>query len=111
MQSKEIYGRRELLAPSKFKEPAHTEKWLPPLDLIHLKELQRKQVAELLREECETFSKDKDGIENVSFVQMEINLSDKSTVKKRYNAIHHPLYSEIIPITIDANSHHPLYFL
>ena len=95
MQSKEIYGRRELLAPSKFKEPAHTEKWLPPLDLIHLKELQRKQVAELLREECETFSKDKDGIENVPSVQIEINLSDKSTDQKRYNAIHHQLYSEV----------------
>ena len=87
MQSKEIYGRRELLAPSKVKESAYTEKWLPPLDFSHLKELQRKQVAELLREECETFSKDKDGIENIPSVQMEINLSDKSTVQKRYNAL------------------------
>ena len=76
-------------------ESTRTEKWLPPVDLSHLEESQRKQVEELLREECETFSKDKDDIGNVPSVQMEINLSDTRPVQKRYNAIHRPLYPEV----------------
>ena len=79
---KESMEGESFLVESKIKESTHTEKWLPPVDLSHLEESQRKQVEELLREECETFSKDKDDIGNVPSVQMEINLSDTRPVQK-----------------------------
>ena len=72
-----------------------SKQFLPEVDLAHLNEKQRETVETMLKEECASFSRSDQDIGCVPEVQMNINLSDKRPVQKRYNTLHRPLYPEV----------------
>ena len=72
-----------------------SEKWLPPVNLDHLTEDQRTVAEEILREECEVFSKGKDDQGDVPDLEMEINLTDNIPVVVPHRNIPRPLYDEV----------------
>lgn len=71
------------------------ESWLPPVDLSHLSPDQQKSVENVLREECEAFSRDGADIGCIPSLQMEIRLKDDTPVQRAYASIPKPLYREV----------------
>ena len=71
------------------------KEWLPPVDLSHLSEEERKIAETILREENEAFSSGKDDIGNVCDLQMEIMLTDQVPVVIPHRHIPRHLYDEV----------------
>ena len=71
------------------------EKWQPKADLDHLSPEERKQVEEVLLEECDVFAKDDTDIGDISDLQMNINLSDEIPVNEAYRHLPRKLYDDV----------------
>ena len=67
----------------------------PIVDLPDLTEDQRKKVHDVLRNQCEVFSKDPSDISNIPDFQMDINLIDSLPVHESYRSIPRKLYDEV----------------
>ena len=67
--------------------------YIPNVDLEGLTAEQNILVQEMLREECESFSKDGE-IGDAKGLQININLTDTIPVQKTYTAVPRPLYPE-----------------
>ena len=70
-------------------------KWQPIVDLADLTEEQRKKVHDVLRTQCEVFSKDPSNIGNIPNFQLDINLTDSLPVHESYCSIPRQLYDEV----------------
>nr|KAG5685813.1 hypothetical protein BaRGS_001225 [Batillaria attramentaria] len=68
--------------------------WDPPVDLeaTPLSEGEKRQVRQLLREECEAFSRDDDDIGCIEELEMDIKLTDNTPVQRPYVSIPPPMY-------------------
>ena len=72
-----------------------SEKWQPIVDLPDLTEEQRKIVHDVLRNQCEVFSKDPSDIGNIPNFPMDIKLTDSLPVYESYHSIPRKLYDEV----------------
>lgn len=77
-------------------QPAPDE-WDPPvsLDGLGLTKDQECQIRQVLREECEAFSRDDDDIGYAADLELHIPLLDTTPVQASYNSIPSPLYQEV----------------
>ena len=73
------------------------EEWEPEVDLScsGLTAEQEEKVRELLREECDAFSRNDQDVGCAPDLQMKIELTDKQPVHSSYNACPRPLYQEV----------------
>ena len=71
------------------------EKWQPDATLDHLNEDQRKEIEELLYEECEVFAKHDTDIGEIPEFQMDINLTDEIPVNESYRHLPRKLYDDV----------------
>ena len=71
------------------------ENWLPPVDLTHLNEEERKIAEQVLREEADVFCRHEDDHGDVPDMEMEINLTDNIPVAEPHRRIPRPLYEEV----------------
>ena len=75
------------------KPTAHaSEQWDPPVDLSHLGEDQRQVAQQMLREECQSFSRSDSDIGCIESLNMTIPLKDTEPVKRSYMSVPSPLY-------------------
>ena len=72
-----------------------SEKWQPKADLKHLSEQERKEIEELLFEECEVFAKTENDIGDIRDFQMDINLTDQVPVNEAYRHLPRKLYEDV----------------
>ena len=70
-------------------------KWQPKADLDHLPEDQRKQIEELLWEECDVFAKSDTDIGDIKDFQMDIHLTDEIPVNQAYRHLPRKLYDDV----------------
>ena len=70
-------------------------KWQPIVDLADLTEEQRKKLHDVLRTQCEVFSKDPSNIGNIPNFQLDINLTDSLPIHESYCSIPRQLYDEV----------------
>jgi hypothetical protein len=76
---------------------AGKQQWDPAVDLDEapLTEEQKRRVRQVLREECDAFSRDDDDVGTVEELQMNISLKDDSPVQRAYVSIPPPMYEEV----------------
>ena len=72
-----------------------SEKWQPKADLKHMSEQERKEIEELLFEECEVFAKTDNDIGDVRDFQSDINLTDQIPVNEAYRHLPRKLYEDV----------------
>jgi len=74
-----------------------TEQWDPSVDIddAPISEEQKRRVRQVLREECEAFSRDDDDVGTVEELQMNISLKDHSPVQRSYVSIPPPMHEEV----------------
>nr|KAG5711896.1 hypothetical protein BaRGS_026337 [Batillaria attramentaria] len=65
------------------------------LEATPLSEGEKRQVRQLLREECEAFSRDDDDIGCIEELEMDIKLTDNTPVQRPYVSIPPPMYDEV----------------
>lgn len=70
-------------------------KWQPKADLAHLSEDQRKEIEQLLYEECEVFAKSDTDIGDIRDFKMDIHLSDEVQVNQAYRHLPRKLYDDV----------------
>ena len=70
-------------------------KWQPNAKLDHLSESERKEIEELLYEECDVFAKSDTDIGNIPDFQMDIHLSDEVPVNQAYRHLPRKLYEDV----------------
>ena len=70
-------------------------KWQPEANLDHLPEHQRKEIRELLYEECEVFAKTDSDIGDIRDFQMDIHLVDEVPVNQAYRHLPRKLYDDV----------------
>ena len=87
--------KRSTLIRSTRRQLDPSEKWQPIKDLTDLTEEQRRKVHDVLRNQCEVFSKDPSDIGNIPDFQIDINLADSLPVHESYHSIPRKLYDEI----------------
>ncbi|XP_064629233.1 uncharacterized protein LOC135488528 [Lineus longissimus] len=80
-----------------------TESWDPEIELDEsvLTQDQVSQIRSMLREECTAFSINDDEIGCIPELQLDIELLDKTPVKKTYNSLPPPLYDEVKDYILD----------
>ena len=71
------------------------KKILEKIDLSGLTCDQREQVRALIKEESSVFSVDNDDIDNVTSPQMQIHLSDKTSVQQKCNSVPRTFHDEL----------------
>lgn len=71
------------------------EGWDPPVSLTHLTPDQQVQVRRVLREGCDAFSKDNDDVGCIPSLQLKIQLSDSTPVRRTYTSVPRPLHKEV----------------
>ena len=76
-------------------ETGSAEKWQPKADLSHLPEGQRREIEQLLFEECEVFAKNDTDIGDISEFQMSIHLTDEIPVNQSYRHLPRKLYEDV----------------
>ena len=74
---------------------AQSEKWQPKANLEHLNEKERKEIEELLYEECEVFAKNDTDIGDIPDCQMYIHLQDEVPVNQAYRHLPRKLYDDV----------------
>ena len=74
---------------------SHDVKWQPKADLTHLPERERKEVEQLLYEECEVFAKDDCDIGEIPDLQMDIHLTDEVPINQAYRHLPRKLYEDV----------------
>ena len=72
-----------------------SEQWDPPVDLSHLGEDQRQVAQQMLREECQSFSRSDSDIGCIESLNMTSPLKDTEPVKRSYMSVPSPLYQEM----------------
>ena len=79
------------------------ESWDPEIELDEtvLTPDQVSKVREMLREECKAFSVNDDDIGCVPDLQLDLDLLDKTPVRKTYNSVPPPLYAEVKDYILD----------
>ena len=70
-------------------------KWQPKAKLDHLSESERKEIEELLYEECDVFAKSDTDIGNIPDFQMDIHLKDEVPVNQAYRHLPRKLYEDV----------------
>ena len=80
---------------SQEKELNPSETWQPIVDLPDLTEEQRKKIHDLLRNQCEVFSKDPSDIGNIPDFQMDINFTKSLPVHESYRSMPIKLHGEV----------------
>ena len=70
-------------------------KWQPKANLAHLPDDQRKEIEELLYEECEVFAKSDTDIGDIRDFQMDIHLTDEIPVNQAYRHLPRKLYDDV----------------
>ena len=70
-------------------------KWQPKANLDHLPEDQRREIEQLLYEECEVFAKSDTDIGNIPEFQMDIHLTDEIPVNQAYRHLPRKLYDDV----------------
>ena len=88
-------GIPSITAENKSKAVENCENWLPEVDLSHLSYEQKGLVDDLLRKECDVFSKTDGDIGNIEDFQMKISLSDEAPVKEAHRYLPRNLYIEV----------------
>lgn len=71
------------------------ELWDPPVSVDHLTPDQQKKVKQMLREECNAFSKDEQDVGCIPSLQLKIRLSDTTPVRRTYTSVPKPLHKEV----------------
>ena len=74
-----------------------SKQWDPQVDLSHLPEEQRQVVKQLLRQECQSFSRSDNDIGCIDRLQMSISLKDTEPVKRTYMSEPRPSGAESLP--------------
>ena len=72
-----------------------SEKWQPQADLSHLGEQERREIEELLFEECEVFARSDTDIGQIPDFQMDIHLTDEIPVNQAYRHLPRRLYEDV----------------
>ena len=70
-------------------------KWQPKANLDHLPEDQRKEIEQLLYEECDVFAKSDTDIGDIGEFQMDIHLTDEVPVNQAYRHLPRKLYDDV----------------
>ena len=70
-------------------------KWQPKANLDHLPEDQRREIEELLFEECDVFAKNDSDIGDIAEFQMSIHLTDEVPVNQAYRHLPRKLYDDV----------------
>ena len=100
----EEYGEIEAVVEESETSPEKdSDRWDPEVELDDeaLTEHQRELVRAMLREECHSFAKDENDIGCAPDLQLEIELTDKTPVRKTYGSIPPPLYNEVKDYLVD----------
>ena len=71
------------------------EKWQPKAKLDHLPPDQRREIEQLLYEECEVFSRSDTDIGDIPDFQMDIHLTDEVPVHQAYRHLPRKLYDDV----------------
>lgn len=74
-------------------DPGNT--WDPPINLRYLNELERVELQDMLREECQSFSKSDADIGCTEKLQLNVSLKDIDPVACTYLSVPKPLYKEM----------------
>jgi len=69
--------------------------WDPPVAVDHLTPDQQKKVKQVLREECNAFSKGEADVGYIPSLQLKIRLSDTTPVRRTYTSVPKPLHKEV----------------
>uniref|UniRef100_A0A3B3IJJ6 Gypsy retrotransposon integrase-like protein 1 n=2 Tax=Oryzias latipes TaxID=8090 RepID=A0A3B3IJJ6_ORYLA len=72
-----------------------SELWDPPVTIDHLTSDQQEKVKQMLREECNAFSRDDSDVGCIPSLQLKIRLKDTTPVKRTYTSIPKPLLKEV----------------
>ena len=72
-----------------------SEKWQPKAQLDHLPPEQRREIEELLFEECEVFARSDNDIGDIPDFQMDIRLTDEVPVHQAYRHLPRQLYDDV----------------
>ena len=72
-----------------------SSRWQPKADLSHLCDQERKEIEELLREECDVFAKSDTDIGEIPDFQMDIHLTDEVPVNQAYRHLPRKLYKDV----------------
>ena len=83
---------------------AEKESWQPKTDLHHLSDDERRKVEDLLREQCDVFSKTEFDLGKIDDFQMEIKMIDETPINEAYRQIPRHLYGEVKNYIDDAIS-------
>ena len=71
------------------------EKWQPKANLDHLPERERKEIEELLFEECDVFARSDTDIGDIQDFEMDIKLTDEIPVNQAYRHLPRKLYDDV----------------
>ena len=71
------------------------EEWIPPVDLSHLPEDQRRKAQNLIVKYKDCFARDEFDIGNIESLQMKIKLKDDIPFNQPYRRIPKQLYTEV----------------
>ena len=71
------------------------QKWQPKANLDHLPEHERKEIEELLFENCDVFARNDTDIGEIPECQMDINLTDEIPVNQAYRHLPRKLYDDV----------------
>ena len=71
------------------------DKWQPKANLEHLPPDQRKEIEELLLEQCDVFAKTESDIGDIPDFQMDIHLTDEIPVNQAYRHLPRNLYEDV----------------
>ncbi|KAJ8010194.1 hypothetical protein DPEC_G00072460 [Dallia pectoralis] len=69
--------------------------WDPSVDVSHLSPERQRKVRQMLREECQSFSKTDEDIGCVKELQLNIRVTDQTPVVRMYTSVPKPLYQEM----------------
>lgn len=69
--------------------------WDPPIALDHLTSEQQATVKQMLREECNAFSRDEQDVGCIPTLKMRITLKDQTPVQKTYISVPKPVHQEV----------------
>ena len=75
--------------------PREDDPWVPPVNLTHLTEPQRKLAEEMLMEEKSAFARNEQDLGCIPSLQMHLTLSDPTPVQKTYMGVPRPLMKEV----------------
>lgn len=71
------------------------DKYEPPVDLTYLPFAQQKKVKQMLKEECQAFSKNDEDIGCIPSLQLKIRLTDPALVRCTYVSVPNPLHRDV----------------